>query len=276
LRVLALDFDGVISDSAPECFVVALRAYCALSRDEGWGVPATLLSRALAAVSADSGPTPEGVSALPMYARFLELMPLGNRAEDFAVLLRAIEENTVLVDQPAYDRWRTQQPAEFLAAFHRRLYSERAAWCEADFEGWNAMMTPYPDLLSLLRRRSGDAVLALATAKDRRSVGILLRRYGVADLFREEFLLDKEAGVSKRGHLQALQQRTGCRFEDITFVDDKVNHLDDVASLGVRCVLAEWGYNSTREHEQAHDRGYAVCTLAAAEDVLFGSEGNSI
>ena len=131
------------------------------------------------------------------------------------------------------------------------------------------MMSCYPALLSLLRRRAGDVVLALATAKDRRSVEILLQSYEVADLFPEHLVLDKEAGVTKRAHLETLRRRTGCDFGDITFVDDKVNHLDDVDSLGVRCVLAAWGYNAQREHEQARARGHLVCTLETAESLLF-------
>jgi len=269
VRVLALDFDGVISDSAPECFVVALRAYLELCQDAGWGAGGGAISQSLAEVSTAPGPTPDRVRTLPCYQRFLELMPLGNRAEDFAVALRAIDADAEVVDQRGYDRFKARLSRDFLAAFHERFYAQRIAWSEADPEAWNAMTRPYPEFLALLRRRAGDSVLALATAKDRRSVGILLRHYGAADLFADELLLDKEAGVSKRAHLQALRARTSCQFDDITFVDDKVNHLDDVVSLGVRCALAAWGYNSQREQRQAQRRGHLVCTLENAETVLF-------
>lgn len=269
MRVLALDFDGVISDSAPECFVVALRAYLEFSQDDRWGVAEVALSPALSEALALSEPTPERVRALPGYQRFLELMPLGNRAEDFGVALRAIDTGAALVDQSGYDCFKQRLSEDLLASFHERFYAHRITWSEADPEAWNAMTRAYPEFLSLLRRRAGDAVLALATAKDRRSVEILLRHYGAADLFREDLVLDKEAGVSKRAHLHALRLRASCQFEEITFVDDKLNHLDDVASLGVRCALAAWGYNGRREQEQAQGRGYLVCTLEGAESLLF-------
>ena len=272
MRVLALDFDGVISDSAPESFVVALRSYLEVCRSESWGTTReerARLHESLVLTSKPPGPNPRRVRALPAYVRFLELMPLGNRAEDYAVVLKAIAADVALVDQLAYDCFKARLSSDFLAAFHERFYAERDDWSRADPAGWNAMLAPYPEFLSLLRRRAGDVVLALATAKDRRSVGILLSRYGVSDLFRQEFVLDKEAGVSKRFHLEALRARVGCRFEDLTFVDDKVNHLDDVASLGVRCALAAWGYNALREQEHARLRGHLVCTLATAEPLLF-------
>jgi hypothetical protein len=56
----------------------------------------------------------------------------------------------------------------------------------------------------------------------------------------------------------------------MTFVDDKVNHLDAVAPLGVRCALASWGFNGPREHELARKRGYAVLSLEGLDGTLFG------
>jgi methionine salvage enolase-phosphatase E1 len=71
--------------------------------------------------------------------------------------------------------------------------------------------------------------------------------------------------VSKAQHVERLQRELGVRFPEITFVDDKVNHLDAVAPLGARCVLAGWGYNGPREHALAARRGYPVCSLADFE-----------
>jgi phosphoglycolate phosphatase-like HAD superfamily hydrolase len=114
-------------------------------------------------------------------------------------------------------------------------------------------------------------VLAIATAKDRASVRALLDAYGIADLFDDARLLDKETGVSKSAHLEKLQRDFNVDFGEITFVDDKVNHLDAVAGLGVRCALATWGYNGEREVRLARERGYLVCTLDEVEGQLFAA-----
>jgi phosphoglycolate phosphatase-like HAD superfamily hydrolase len=111
--------------------------------------------------------------------------------------------------------------------------------------------------------------LAIATAKDRRSVHTLLHAYGIGDLFDDERLLDKETGVSKSAHLEHLRGRFGVDYAEITFLDDKVNHLDDVAKLGVRCGLAAWGYNGEREARLARARGHLVCSLDDVEEQLF-------
>ncbi len=247
MKLLALDFDGVLSDSAREAFAVARTTYLELRPDSA-------LRRA---------------DEAELWPAFLELMPLGNRAEDYATALAAIDAGVELPDQAAYDAYRDAQDPDWLRAFHRRFYQVRTDFSVSDREAWLALLGPYPQILELLRRRAGECEYAIASAKDRASVGILLAHYGVADLFPPELIVDKEAGVTKDAHLARLAALRGLDFAEITFVDDKVNHLDVVAPLGVRCALAAWGYNGPREHRLARQRGYLLCGLADVEPQLF-------
>ena len=128
---------------------------------------------------------------------------------------------------------------------------------------------PYPPVVDLIRRRARDARLCIATAKDRPSVELLLELYGIADLFPPEHVVDKEHGATKRAHVGTLRDRLRVDFPEITFVDDKLNHLEDVATLGVRCALAAWGYNGERERRLARRAGHLVCSLADVEQKLF-------
>jgi phosphoglycolate phosphatase-like HAD superfamily hydrolase len=249
MKALALDFDGVVSKSAREAFAVALRSFAELRPD----------ARLPQEAAGDSR----------LYEAFVELMPLGNRAEDYGVALTALEAGAELGDQAAYDAFYASCDVSWLRRFHRRFYEVRGEWARRDPEGWMAQMEPYGPLLDLLRRRAGEVVYAIATAKDRASVCRLLGAYGVGDLFDPRWILDKETGVSKRAHLERLAAGLGAALPEITFVDDKLNHLESVAPLGVRCVLAAWGYNGPREQEAARGKGFAVATLEDAEPVLF-------
>jgi phosphoglycolate phosphatase-like HAD superfamily hydrolase len=249
VKLLALDFDGVICDSAREAFVVAVRTFAELFPEHA--LPA--------GAEADAG----------LFARFLEVMPLGNRAEDYGVILAAVATGLPLPDQAAYDAFHERIARERLRAFHKRFYRVRAAWAERDPEGWLAHMAPYPGLCDVLRRRAGEVRLGIATAKDRASVRRLLQSYGIADLFPDGFVLDKEAGEKKRDHVTKLAALAGIGPAEVTFVDDKVNHLEDVAALGARCVLASWGYNGARERRLAEAHGFLVCGLADFERRVF-------
>lgn len=260
MNALALDFDGVISDSALESFVVALRTIARCDPRPFWSSTRAELEQA----------DPGTLRAHPLYRGFLKLMPLGNRAEDFAVALRIIEAGGAEVDQLKFDRFRESLGTDFLSKFHVSFYQERSALRSADPAGWVALLGPFPAFVKILRRRAADRVLAVATAKDRVSVDLLLEAYGIANLFSNDLIVDKEAGRSKRAHLGLLRERLNIGFDRITFVDDKLNHLEDVADLGVRCALAAWGYNGARERGLARERGFLVCDLETVEDRLFG------
>jgi len=259
MRALALDFDGVISDSASEAFAVSLPTYVAARPVERWS---SLAARV-------QGLSRSELEREPLYRAFVDGMPLGNRAEDFGVVLYALERGLPLDDQAVYDRVRQGVGEDFCDDYHKRFYTERAAFRARAPERWLALMGPYGRFLEVLRARRTDVVLALATAKDRDSVDLLLAAYGVADLFAPDHIFDKDAGPDKRSHLSLLARMLGLEYAEITFVDDKVNHLDSVSRLGVRCALATWGYNGERERRLASERGYLLLDLDRVEEQLF-------
>jgi len=248
MKALVLDFDGVISDSAREAFLVAIQAYLKIR-------PESELAQR---------------KGRELYDPFMELMPLGNRAEDYGTALAALEAGAKIEDQESYRAFRATRDPAWLERYHREFYTVRGTMMEHDPDNWNAMMKPFEPFLELLRRRDGDAIYAIATSKDRHSVDELLSTYGVADMFRKDLIQDKEAGTKKVAHLKRLQEILNVEYGEMTFVDDKVNHLDSVAQLGVRCALATWGYNTAREYETAIRRGYLLCALEDAEGKLFG------
>jgi phosphoglycolate phosphatase-like HAD superfamily hydrolase len=263
MKVLALDFDGVVCHSLREVLATALATYEAMT-------PGSPLIAGLRARHGDGRWHALDLAGDPVTRTFESLLPLGNRAEDFGVSLLAADERIELTDQSAYDAFYGAVPGEWRETFHSTFYEQRGAAYATDPSGWLALHDGYPSFLGVLRRRAGDATYALATAKDRRSAERLLAHLGVADLFAPELVLDKESGVSKTSHLGALRHRLGVVFADVTFVDDKVNHLVAVAPLGVRPVLAGWGFNTPREHALARRLGIAVANTDDAEQVLFG------
>jgi len=266
VRVLALDFDGVICDSICETFATALHTYAGLVSE----------SRLVSRIESRLGPWPWTAAAIetePDFARFAELVPLGNRAEDFGVALLAMDTEVAIPDQNAYDALYGSLEGDWLARFHRRFYESRSALRDAAPEPWLALHTDYPRFTQLLHQIAGHITLAVATAKDAASLGLLLDRFGLSGLFRDELRLDKETGVQKTEHLSRLSERLRVPFATITFVDDKVNHLTKVAPLGVRPVLAGWGHNTDRERATARELGFHVADLGDARRILMPPEG---
>lgn len=261
-RVVALDFDGVIAESAHEAFVVAARAFLRLRPD-------ARLRADLESVTVGR-PRIDSVEAAATFAEFVRLIPLGNRAEDYGVALTILDSDLGVRGQAAYDELMAAQDHAWLQRYHTEFYRVRDELMRDDPRGWRALQRPYTGVPELLHRRADTARLAIATAKDRASTRALLVEWGLDAVFPDRFLLDKEAGRSKRAHLEALQRRCDVPFADITFVEDKVSHLESVAALGVRCVLAGWGYNGPPEHARAVELGFVVATLGSFEADVFG------
>ena len=261
MGALVLDFDGVISDSAAESFVTAGRTWMAMRPD-------STLVGGLAVVREALVPDPDHVAGETLFREFRSLMPLGNRAEDFAVALAALERGKDLPDQAAYDSFRMELDQKWLLGFHRRFYQERALVRERDLQGWLRLQQPFPNVVSAMWRHHLRVPMAIATAKDRGSVHALLTAYGLQGVFPDERIADKETGVSKQAHMLALRGPLGVDCQQMTFVDDKVNHLDAVAVLGVRGVLAAWGFNGERDRVLARSRGYRVMGLDDVDELF--------
>lgn len=263
MKVLALDFDGVISDSAPECFWVALRTLMRIHPHEQYLALLADLNQL------DAVQVRDAITGHSLYREFLALMPLGNRAEDFGVALLALEAGLNLETQAAYDQFYASLDATFAAEFHRQFYQVREEFRADQPESWALLMNPYRELIEALRRHADEVHFAVATAKDASSVSALLARYQIDDLLGPDHVFDKRAGRDKREHLRAVGERFGVEYSHITFIDDKVNHLIPVQKLGVRCFLASWGYNGPREYLLARKSGIGVCGLDQLESKVF-------
>ncbi len=265
MHILALDFDGVLCDSSREVFVVAVDTYA--SMESG-----SLLPARLQPLRDDALGGGEGFRSERLYEIFIGLLALGNRAEDFGVSLTAMDRGAPIDGQDAYDEYFGGLDPEWLARFHTRFYEVRTKLRNADARAWIGLHKPYPGLADLLRKHSDRTLPAVVTAKDGVSARLLLDAMGYDGIFDPQLIFDKETGVEKTHHLEALQQRTGIGFSKVTFIDDKLNHLVAVSRLGVRAVLAGWGFNTLREHALADRLGFDVATLRSAENVLFKGE----
>lgn len=250
MTVLALDFDGVICDSAEEVLQTALETWSALNSDATLAAKVTGFSETRSA--------------------FQRLVPLGNRAEDFGVALHILHSGLDVHTQRDYDRIRVRLGTEWLDRFQYEFYKTRNRLRTDDPERWLGLHRTYPAFIDVLERNQQHTTLAIATAKDGESVRLLLRQFGIDPLFRDDLILDKETGVAKTAHLQTLADHVGCEPAQITFVDDKLNHLEATAPLGVRGILAAWGHNTPREHDAAREAGFPVATLETTEALLFG------
>ena len=240
-KVLALDFDGVIWDSAGECFEVGWRAYRELFQVD--------------------------LSGESYRDKFLAGRPHARTGHDFFLLLRLLET------RPEVDLERFPWP-EFVAlrqalaveaaAFNAIFYDLRAKYREQDFPLWASWQAPYAEMVAVLDRwESRFAGAALATTKDEASAHALLRSAG-----RDWPVFGKEFSLNKEEQIRGIAAKYGVHTEEILFMDDLLENLEQVKPTGAALVLASWGYNTAESREEAQAQGYRVLDAKGFESLL--------
>ena len=159
-----------------------------------------------------------------------------------------------------------QALAEDAARFNTRFYELRSHYRDEEFELWASWQAPYPELVALLDRWESRFVgTALATTKDQASAHALLRSAGRDwPIFGKEFSLDKEQQI------RGIAEKYKVRPEEILFVDDLLENLEQVKPTGARLAMASWGYNTADSRIEASEKGYPVVDIAGLEVFLGG------
>ncbi|MET0235071.1 MAG: HAD family hydrolase [Kibdelosporangium sp.] len=238
--LLALDFDGVVCDAFDECALITW-----LGMHD--------LDPALTA--------PEHVRRLPadFVTRFRTVRDYARRLDHF-----------VAAHQESAGHIRSQ--ADFDALFSRLSPADTARFVTAASvarnrlqttqpDSWLGMHTLYPGIDDLLRHHKGNVVIV--TAKDEESVRAILDRHGLGHTVLEVHgeCADKAAAV------RASAARHGIAVDEVTFVDDNLDNVRQVAVTGARVLWARWGYH-TPEHRAEAERAAVTAVdldgLAAA------------
>jgi phosphoglycolate phosphatase-like HAD superfamily hydrolase len=250
--VLTFDFDGVLSDSLLEAYLLT------------WNL-AGKVDPELAYQLADA-PTINTIHAFrdshrDHYEATENIIPYGNRCEDFLVAQKAVHLGAAINSQAEFDSFKLTVDKPLQDTFHEQFYVLRYKLAASHRQQWLDLNGAYPGVREAIPALAKTFRLSVATSKDRETVVSMLQSWGLFELFGEEQVLDKSSGPSKRTHLSILRERFGCRFEEMIFIDDKVSHLLDCADLGVRPVMSGWGYNGLAERAQAAEHGIQILAL---------------
>lgn len=230
-KVLALDFDGVIWDSAGECFQTGWRAYQEL--------------------------TGKNLSNRAYERGFLRGRPLARTGHDFFILLRLMEDDPdrdlAQMTHEQFVKERGHYAAE-AAKFDRVFYLLRSHFRDKEPELWTSWQQSYPEVMKVLDEWENkfDGV-ALATTKDTASAEKLLSTTG-----RKWPVFGKEFSEHKADQICGIASHFKVEPEQMLFIDDLLENLQQVAATKVKTALAAWGYNLLDSQKEAVELGHAV------------------
>jgi phosphoglycolate phosphatase-like HAD superfamily hydrolase len=232
MLVLALDFDGVLCDSARETGITGWKAAGKLWADMAEPLP----PRPLLDAYCVARPVIEtGYEAILM-------MRLLRDGEDPESLLASFQ------DRLPEEVERSQTDAAGL----KRLYGEiRDVWIKEDPLEWLSLSPLYPGTSRALNEPPPGTICYIVTTKQDRFVARLLEHNDVR--FDAENIFGLDRGMKKEAVLHELiEHHPGRR---VHFVEDRLAtlrrlHLQPTLA-GVRLHLACWGYNTEAERRDA-------------------------
>ncbi len=245
LKILALDFDGVICDGLIEYFQTTKRTYCKI-----W--------------TEDNPPSED------LAESFYRLRPVIETGWEMPVLLRALvlgnysEENIL-------DNWH-EIAQEIIKKENKdpktlvnTLDTTRDKWIESDLESWLELHRFYPGVIEKIRKiMDSEIELYIVTTKEGRFVKRLLKKSGIE--LPAAQIIGKESKRPKYETLREIIQKANLKDINLWFVEDRLKTLELVKKQpdleGVGLYLADWGYNTSRSKELARkDRRIQLISL---------------
>ncbi|WP_020612365.1 HAD family hydrolase [Sediminispirochaeta bajacaliforniensis] len=216
--LIFLDFDGVICDSLPECYLTSRLAWEKLN------------GRAC-----DPAKAYNTVPDTDHEKTFRLLRPFIRDGGDYLLLQHALSQGKALTSQKNFDQF-----AESHKAFHKAsltLFQEcRAELLDYDRSRWfnlNPLFDGIPSLLSL----AGHGAGFILSTKPEHFIREILHHHGIT------WQADRIICSGKRPKVdiitELLEKGESTRAY---FVDDQIDHLLYPHDERITCLLASWGY----------------------------------
>ena len=251
MKILALDFDGVIVDSAWECLFVSYNAYFQVyerkRKDFFGGEPFTFEN---------------WDNIKKRYKKEVEhyriMRPYIRGANDYGLIIKLLEEKKLITSQEEFDVYRETVDFKF-EDFHQEFYKERNRIQAMDFKAWFKLESAFPkitkDISKLLEERTK---VIIATSNRRRAIAKCFTPEYLGFEIKKEDILDKRYGEDKSEQMKQIAKLYNVKFEEIYFVDDQVSHLIQTSPLGIKVFLAGWSYATDIQKEEARKQNIPI------------------
>ncbi|AFJ03092.1 hypothetical protein Q7C_1951 [Methylophaga frappieri] len=229
LPLIALDFDGVICDSAVET---------ALS---GWQVAHQLWPELPATLSK------------PLLAAFRQVRPVMETGFESILILRALVDGVAvqtLINSFSNNMDRVMQQYQLSPSLLKNQFAEvRDDWIACDFSGWVEKNPLYPTIKQIMQQIP-TSQLVIITTKQERFVSAILSANEITVPEDQIYGMDRQ--LSKASVLRMLQNHyTG----QILFVEDRLPTLCNIITTPeleqIQLWLATWGYNTELDQQTA-------------------------
>jgi len=251
LKILALDFDGVIVDSVLDSLFVGHNAYLRLY---GPGKKKYFGGELFTFESWEE--TKKQYQEEIKYYRTLR--PYIRGATDYGLIQKLLEENKFVKNQEEFDNYRKAVEFNF-EAYEKEFYKERESLQNINYRAWFNLEPPYTKVIEGIKQLlEEETKIVIATSNRRKAIAKSFTPKYFSFTIKPEDILDKRYGEDKSEQMNQIVELYNIKFEEIYFVDDQVNHLIQTRPLGVKVILAGWSYATKAQKEEARKQNIPI------------------
>lgn len=247
IKLYALDFDGVICDSAIETGMTGWKVACQLWPDMPTEIPSDMLEK-----FRQVRPVMEtGYEAILIMRKLFEGISSRLLLDHFAIQIKTIIRRDELN----------------VAGLKRRFGEHRDTWIHDHLDEW-IMMNPLFEGIAEKLRKIDNQLTYIITTKQERFVSQILKANNIT--FPEKHIYGLERELSKQ---QILADLSASHLDHhIVFVEDRlptlINVNDDSRLANVQLYFADWGYNTDQDKLAAREQT-KITTINLAEMLVL-------
>lgn len=234
MKLLILDFDGVLCNSSYECYIVAWKAWQRLTNN--------LESR-------HTEKPPEKAWSI-----FKKLRPQARIAADYLEIIEKITSVSKKIAVPS-DKER----------FVKFFYEERKKMRNNSLDEWLKINPPFNQPLEIFNSWVSKIPIYIASVKDFESVKSLLKYYNLK--IPQENIYAKH-NLNKCKTINHILTDSSIDPKNVVFIDDNPQNLQFCVPLGIHLILASWGYVPKNGRKIAQQIKADIATLENFQKIL--------
>jgi len=225
MKKYVFDFDGVICDSTPECYVTSYIAWQVMN-----SYPVKINIK---------------FNEEKIYKKFSKFRPFIKGGGEYFIFYY-FESNKIKKNYYNYNIFKKKLKTD-INTYSKIFYNERKKLMKKNLNKWLNLNYIFPDVLKTLKTLNNNNKLLISTMKDKKSVLSILKKNNL--LLKKNNILDQFEIKDKSESLNIFMKKFKLKKNDIYFFDDNVNHILKPKREGFNVYLTTWGF-STKEFKQ--------------------------
>ena len=255
MRILVLDFDGVIVDSMNEGLFTSFNTYIKFNSKTrlfgGEQFTFELFNKAIKKYKSQ-------------YLRFKKYRAYLKTALDYYFILAAVDKNAKIRNSEDFDEFKKKVSVDN-NRFIDQFYKNRLEYMN-NFNEWIKLTPIYPHARAILKRFDKSNTF-ISTSNRKTAVERTLKHYKID--FDGKNILDNQVSLDKKVHIKIVKESKNVDYKEIIVVDDQVQNLIKVKDFGVKCFLAMWGYNNEEQRKKAKGHGIGLINKDKIEKFIY-------